>query len=112
LHYTIYGLKQSPRAYYLLCQKVYTEIGQHFMVEIPKSARVYPSCRHAIAILIVVMYVDNNGLRTNAKRRKDCMVYFQQNKKRRKPRVKSVTLNPCGERKSIVFLFFCFQLSD
>ena len=103
LHYTIYGLKQSPRAYYLLCKKVYTEIGltqlktdeccfilvknnvksgykipenfngdltelnKHFMVEIPKSARVYPSCRHAIAILIVVMYVDNNGLRTNAK---------------------------------------------
>ena len=25
--HTIYGLKQSPRAYYLLCQKVYTEIG-------------------------------------------------------------------------------------
>ena len=103
LHYTIYGLKQSPRAYYLLCQKVYTEIGltqlktdeccfilvknnvksgykipenfngdltelnEHFMVEIPHDARVYQSCRHAIAILIVVMYVDNNGLRTNAK---------------------------------------------
>jgi hypothetical protein len=33
------------------------------MVEIPQDARVYPSCRHAIAILIVVMYVDNNGLR-------------------------------------------------
>jgi hypothetical protein len=81
LRYTIYGLKQSPRAYYLLCKKVYTEIGltqlktdeccfilvknnvksgykipenfngdltelnEHFMVEIPKSARVYPSCR-------------------------------------------------------------------
>ncbi len=27
LDYTIHGLKQSPRAYYLLCQKVYTEIG-------------------------------------------------------------------------------------
>ena len=96
-------LRESPRAYYLLCQKVYTEIGltqlktdeccfilvknnvkigykipenfngdltelnEHFMVEIPKSDRVYPTCRHAIAILIVVMYVDNNGLRTNAK---------------------------------------------
>ena len=101
LYYTIYGLKQSPRAYYLLCKKVYTEIGltqlktdeccfmlvknnvkkghkipenfdlnelnEHLTVEIPLSARVYPSCRHAIAILIVVMYVDNNGLRTNAK---------------------------------------------
>ncbi len=104
LHYTIYDLKQSPRAYYLLSQKVYTEIGltqlktdeccfilmknnvksgykipenfnddptelnEHFKVEIPQDARVYPSCRHAIAILIVVMYVDNNGLRTMAKR--------------------------------------------
>jgi hypothetical protein len=28
------------------------------------SARVYPSCRHAIAI--VVMHIDNNGMRTNA----------------------------------------------
>ncbi len=27
LHYTIYDLKQSPRAYYFLCQKVYTDIG-------------------------------------------------------------------------------------
>jgi hypothetical protein len=27
LHPTIYGLKQSPRAYYLLCKRVYTEIG-------------------------------------------------------------------------------------
>ncbi len=47
-----------------------TELNEHFMVEIPKSARVYPTfmtCRHAIAILIVVMYVDNNGLRTNVK---------------------------------------------
>ena len=38
-------------------------------MEIPLSARSYPSCRHAIAILIVGMYVDNNGLRTNAKER-------------------------------------------
>jgi hypothetical protein len=103
LHYSIYDLKQSPRSYYLLCQKVYTEIGltqlktdeccfilvknnvkivykipanlngyltelnEHFMVEIPQDARVYQSCRHTITILIVVMYVDNNGLRTNAK---------------------------------------------
>ncbi len=43
------------------------ELNEHLTVEIPLSARVYPSCRHAIAILIVVMYVDNNGLRTNAK---------------------------------------------
>ena len=45
-----------------------TELNEHFMVEIPHDARVYPSCRHAIAIFIVVMYVDNNGLRTIAKR--------------------------------------------
>ncbi len=101
LHYTIYGLKQSPRAYSLLCKKVCTEIGltrlktdeccfmlvknnlkkghkvpenfdlnelnEHLIVEIPLNACVDPSCRHAIAILIVVMYVDNNGLRTNSK---------------------------------------------
>ncbi len=42
------------------------------MVEIPQDARVYQSCRHAIAILIVVMYVDNNGLRTNAKELVQC----------------------------------------
>ena len=42
-------------------------LNEHLTLEIPLSARVYPSCRHAIAILIVVMYVDNNGLRTNAK---------------------------------------------
>jgi hypothetical protein len=44
-----------------------TELNEHFMVEIPHDARVYQSCRHAIAILIVVVYVDKNGLRTNAK---------------------------------------------
>ncbi len=101
LHYTIYDLKQSPRAYFLLCQKVYTEIGLtqlktdeccfilvknnvkraykipenfngdltelnvYFMVEIPQNARVYQSTRHDIAILIVVMCVDNNGLLKN-----------------------------------------------
>ena len=36
-------------------------------VEIPPSARVYP-CRHATAISIVVMCVDNNELKTMAKR--------------------------------------------
>ncbi len=44
-----------------------TELNEHFMVEIPQDARVYQSCRHVIAILIVVMYADNNGLRTNTK---------------------------------------------
>jgi len=98
--HAIYGLKQSPRAYYLLYQRVYTEIGltklktdercfllvknnvksghkipenfdgdltelnEYFVVEIPMSARVYPSCRHAIAVSIVVMYIDNTGSKT------------------------------------------------
>ena len=33
---------------------------------IPLEQRVYSDCPHSIAILIVAMYVDNNGCRTNA----------------------------------------------
>jgi hypothetical protein len=44
-----------------------TELNEHLAVEIPPSARVYP-CRHATAISIVVMCVDNNELKTMAKR--------------------------------------------
>jgi hypothetical protein len=44
-----------------------TEVNEHFMVEIPHDARVYQSCRRAIAILIVVMYVDNNGKHARAR---------------------------------------------
>ena len=44
-----------------------TELNEHLAVEIPLSARVYPSGRHATAIPIVVMCVDNNGLKTMAK---------------------------------------------
>jgi hypothetical protein len=42
-----------------------TELNVYFMVEIPQNARVYQSTRHDIAILIVVMCVDNNGLLKN-----------------------------------------------
>ncbi len=45
-----------------------TELNEHLAVEIPMSARVYPSGRHAIAIPIVVMCVNNNGLKTMANR--------------------------------------------
>ena len=45
-----------------------TELNEHLAVEIPPSARVYPSGRHATATPIVVMCVDNNGLKTMAKR--------------------------------------------
>lgn len=45
-----------------------TELNEHLAVEIPPSARVYPSGRHATAIPIVVMCVDNNRFKTMAKR--------------------------------------------
>ncbi len=45
----------------------FNELNEHLIVEIPLSVRVYPSFRHPIGILIVVMYVDNNDLRTNGK---------------------------------------------
>ena len=45
-----------------------TERNVNFVVEIPPSARVCPSGRHATAIPIVVICVDNNGLKTMTKR--------------------------------------------
>jgi hypothetical protein len=45
-----------------------TELNEHLAVEIPPSARVYPSGRHATAIPIVVMSVDNNRFKTMSKR--------------------------------------------
>ena len=45
-----------------------TELNEHLAVEIQPSARVYPSGRHATAIPIVIMCVDNNGLKTMTKR--------------------------------------------
>ena len=45
-----------------------TELSEHLAIEIPTSARVFPSGRHAPVIPIVVMCVDNNGLKTMAKR--------------------------------------------
>ena len=51
-----------------------TDLNEYFVVDIPMSAPVCPSCRKVIAILIAItfrqeylMYVDNNGLRTHAK---------------------------------------------
>ena len=35
------------------------------METVPKSQRVYPSCIYPVACLIIVMYVDNNGVRHN-----------------------------------------------
>ncbi len=45
-----------------------TELNERLVVEIPPSARVYPSGRRATAIPIVVMCVDNNGMKTNLRR--------------------------------------------
>jgi hypothetical protein len=33
---------------------------------VPEGARVYPSCPHSIAMLILVQYVDNSGSATIA----------------------------------------------
>jgi hypothetical protein len=44
-----------------------TELNEHLAVEIPPSARVYPSGRQATAIPIVVICIDNNVLKTMAK---------------------------------------------
>ena len=35
--------------------------------EVPLAKRVYADCPHSIACLILAMYVDNNGVRTNCK---------------------------------------------
>ena len=35
------------------------------MTEVPLDQRVYPSCPHPIASMILMMYVDNNLVRTN-----------------------------------------------
>ena len=57
-----------------------TELNEHLAVEIPPSARVYP-CRHATAIPIVVMCVDNNELKTMAKRTCTRLDFFPQSVK-------------------------------
>jgi hypothetical protein len=46
-----------------------TELNERLAVEIPPSVRVYPSGRRATVIPIVAMCVDNNGLKTNLRRR-------------------------------------------
>ena len=43
-----------------------TELNEHLAVEIRPNARVYPSGQHATATPIVVMCVDNNGLKTKS----------------------------------------------
>jgi hypothetical protein len=99
LRSTIYGLVQSPRAYYKLCQEVYSKCGLRqlksdecvfvryannikgapdlttddllergafeTMETVPPEQRIYPSCPHPVAIMILAMYVDNNGIRHN-----------------------------------------------
>ena len=96
---TIYGLKQSPLAFYRLCKEVYTKCGLkmlesdecvfyryaqnikgqppltvenliesggfHTMPIVPREQRVYASCHYPVACLILVLYVDNNGVRHN-----------------------------------------------
>jgi len=37
------------------------------LVDVPGGARVYPSCPHSIAMLILVQYVDNSGIRYNCR---------------------------------------------
>ena len=98
--HTLYGLCQSPRAYYLLCKEVYAAAGlrqlksdecvfvrlennikgaqaslssedvlKHgyfqTMKNVPPKDRIYPSCPHPVAALIIAMYVDNNAVRHN-----------------------------------------------
>ena len=99
LRKTIYGLKQSPAAYFKLCKEVYTKVGMkqlhsdecvfvryenniignpklniedllesgHFrtMPIVPEHERIYKQCHYPVACLIIVLYVDNNGVRTN-----------------------------------------------
>ncbi len=36
------------------------------LVDVPEGGRVYPSCPHSIAMLILVQYVDNSGSATIA----------------------------------------------
>ena len=45
------------------------------LVDVPEGNRVYPSCPHSIAILLLIQYVDNSGIRYN------CSELSQQNKK-------------------------------
>jgi hypothetical protein len=35
------------------------------MQEIPLSDRVYQDCPHEIAVVIILLYVDNTGIRSN-----------------------------------------------
>ena len=99
LRKTVYGLKQSPAAYYKLCREVYTKVGMtqlksdecifvryenniignpplniedllesgyfRTMPIVPEHKRIYKQCYYPVACLILVLFVDNNGIRTN-----------------------------------------------
>jgi hypothetical protein len=62
------GEKWCEEWYNILVINDLTELNEYLVVEIPPSARVYPSGRHGTVIPIVVMCVDNNGLKKMDKR--------------------------------------------
>jgi hypothetical protein len=37
------------------------------LCDVPEGNRVYPSCPHSVAVMIVVQYVDNSGIRYNCR---------------------------------------------
>ena len=51
LHHKIYGLKQWPRAYYLLCQRVYTEIG---LTQLKECCFILKECCFILALRVLV----------------------------------------------------------
>ncbi len=95
---TLYGLVQSPLAFYKLCREVYISVSYRQleteecifvryennvktgsvtdkdgrtltsladMQEIPLSDRGHQNCPHEIAVVIILFYVDNTGIRSN-----------------------------------------------
>jgi hypothetical protein len=85
LHKSLYGMIQSPRAWYQLwcticatfgLQKLVTkhhtpkinlnDLAKH-LKQLPTHDRIYPDCPHDTAIIIVVTYVDDNLVFTNFK---------------------------------------------
>jgi hypothetical protein len=64
LRKTIYGLTQASRSS-LNLDNILDHGMFDTMTEVPVDQRVYPSCPHPIASMILKMYVDNNLVRTN-----------------------------------------------
>ena len=95
---TLFGLVQSPLAFFKLCREVYTGVGYRQLQSdecvfvryevnvkkgskiakelrtlttladlkvIPEEDRVYPECPHDVAVVIIVLYVDNTGVSSN-----------------------------------------------